>query len=451
MGSATGGRASSLGSHAIVIGASIAGLAAARVLSERFDRVTVIDRDTLPIQYVDRPGVPQGRHGHGLLASGLRGLERLFPHLEDDLIAAGAVGGDVIGNVRWFQHGYYKARFDSGLRGFLMSRALLEGAVRSRVRQLRNVRIVDTCHVLGVVGDAAGTRIVGVRTQPGLAERFHLADLIVDASGRASRAPTCLSEIGYETPDVERIDIDLTYATRQFTRTQGDLDGDSAAIIAATPPDGKRLGFILAIEQNRWMVTLGGVLGERPPADQDGYREFALSLERPDIYNVIRHAAPLTDIVSLRFPASRRYRYDKLRRFPEGYLVLGDALCSFNPVYGQGMSVAALEALHLESCLAEPAGVHQLWKRMFRRTAGVIDRAWRLAAGSDLAYPAAAGRRRPWSATANWYLGKVHAAAATDHMVCRTFFDVAGLLAPPTALVHPGIVARVARHAWTGS
>jgi 2-polyprenyl-6-methoxyphenol hydroxylase-like FAD-dependent oxidoreductase len=436
--------------HAIVVGASIAGLAAARVLSERFERVTVIDRDMLPVQYVDRPGVPQGRHGHGLLASGLRALERLFPDLGTDLIAAGAIRGDVIGNVRWFQHGRYKAQFDSGLTGFLMSRALLEGAIRSRVRQLRNVRIVEGCHVLGIVADAAGARIVGVRTRPDLAEDGHIADLIVDASGRASRTPACLREIGYEAPGVEKIDIDLTYATRQFIRKSGDLGGDSAAVIAATPPDGKRLGFILATERDRWMVTLGGVLGEGVPADENGYSDFARSLECPDIYNVIRHSAPLTDVVHFRFSANLRHRYDRLRRFPERYLVLGDGLCSFNPVYGQGMSVAVLEALDLEACLAEPEGLHRLWRRMFRRTAGIIDRAWMLAAGSDLAYPTVVGRRRFLSTPTNWYLDQVHAAGATDHVVCRTFFDVAGLLAPPTALVHPGIVARIARHACAG-
>ena len=446
MESAQRGRGSSLGKHAIVIGASITGLAAAQVLSGRFERVTVIDRDTLPAGYGDRRAVPQGFHGHGLLASGLHALEHLFPRLEADLIAAGAVPGDVVGNVRWFHHGHYKAKFESGLRGLLMSRALLEGAVRGRDQAIpKREEIVEACHVVGVIADDARRRIVGIRTRPDLAEDLRLANLIVDASGRGSRSPTWLAELGYEAPETDRIHIDVAYATRQFLRESGDLDGDSAAIIAATPPVGKRLGFILAIERNRWMVTLGGCLGERAPTDPAGYLDFARSLARPDIYDVIRHATPLTDVVAIAFTDSRRHRFEKLRRFPDRYLVLGDALCSFNPVYGQGMSVAVLETLELEACLAEPAGLHGLSRQMFRRTNRIIDSAWKLAADSDLAYPAVIGRRRLGSRLSNWYVGKVHQAASTDRVVCRTFFDVANLLAPATALVHPGIVARVAR------
>lgn len=181
--------ASHIGAHAIVIGAGIAGLAATRALAERFDRVTVVDRDALPAGLAERAGVPQGRHGHGLLASGLQALARLFPGLEADLMAAGAVRGDVIGDVRWFQYGHYKARFNSGRRGLLMSRALLEGVIRERVRQLSNVVIADSCHVLGLRASPSAMRIVGVHTQPDIGEAA-AADLVVDASGRASRTPT---------------------------------------------------------------------------------------------------------------------------------------------------------------------------------------------------------------------------------------------------------------------
>jgi len=179
-----------LGSHALVRGASIAGLAVAAALSDRFDRVTVVDRDMLPAAPVDRRAVAQGRHGHGLLASGLAAFERLCPNLESDLIAAGAVAGDVIGKVRWFQHGCYKARFQSGLRGVLMSRPLLEGTIRARVRQRANVRLVEGRHVIGLICDRTATRVAGVRTRPSLDKRLRMADLVVDASGRASRSPT---------------------------------------------------------------------------------------------------------------------------------------------------------------------------------------------------------------------------------------------------------------------
>ena len=435
-----------LGGHAIVIGASIAGLAAARVLADRFEGVTVIDRDRLPVGPADRRGVPQGRHGHGLLASGLAALERLFPTLGGDLLMAGAIHGDVVGDVRWFHHGCYKAKFESGLKGFLMSRALLEGTIRTRLGELPNVRFVDACHVEGVIADDTATRIVGIRTRTASTKRVRLAELIVDASGHGSRSTAWLAALGYEPPHSNTIAVDVGYATRLFQRNAGDLDGDHAAVIAATPPNETRLGFILAIERDRWMVSLGGCLGERAPSDPEGYVEFARSLPRPDIFNVIRRAAPLSEVVEFAFPVSQRHRYETLRRFPERYLVLGDALCDLNPIYGQGMSVAVLEALELQKCLAEPAGLDRLWRRLFRRAAAVIDRAWLLAAGNDLAYPALAGRRWIGSGLVDWYVGSVHRAASTDRVVCRAFFDVVNLLAPPRVSLQPEIVARVARY-----
>jgi 2-polyprenyl-6-methoxyphenol hydroxylase-like FAD-dependent oxidoreductase len=441
-----------LGEHAIVIGASIGGLTAARVLADRFDRVTVIDRDALPAERGDRQGVPQGRHGHGLLASGYAALEGLFPNIASDLRAAGAIHGDVVGDVRWFHHGCYKAKFESGLKGFLMSRALLEGAVRARVRQLRNVRILDKCHVETVIPDDAGARIAGVRVhvRPGVAAQALAADLVIDASGHTSRSPEWLAALGYETPPSETIAVDVTYATRLFERRAADLDGDHGVVIAATPPDQTRLGFMLAVEGNRWMVSLGGCIGERPPSDPNGYLEFARSLPTADIFEVIRKATPVGDIVRFAFPTSRRRRYERVSTFPERYVVIGDALCAVNPIFGQGMSVAALEALELRRCLNEPNGLDQMWRRLFRRTAAVIDSAWQLAAGNDLAYPALGGRRRPVRSLRGWYVGRVHRAAASDRVVCRAFFDVVNLLAPPSALIRPAIALRVARHLATG-
>jgi len=251
-------------------------------------------------------------------------------------------------------------------------------------------------------------------------------------------------------PKVDSVHIDITYATRLFHRDVADLDGDSAVVFAPTPPHDARLAFMLAVERGRWMVTLGGLRGERPPTDLAGFLAFVRLLPRPDIYNVIRHAIPMGEVVGFGFTDSRRPRYERLRRFPERYVILGDALCSFNPVYGEGMSVAALEALAPRQCLAESASLEHLWQRLRPHLAGIVNPAWRLSVQSDLAYPGVVGPRRILAGAANWYLTKVHQAASTDRTVCRTFFDVANLLVPPTALVHPRIVARVARHAYAG-
>jgi 2-polyprenyl-6-methoxyphenol hydroxylase-like FAD-dependent oxidoreductase len=202
---------------------------------------------------------------------------------------------------------------------------------------------------------------------------------------------------------------------------------------------------MLAIERDRWLVTLGGYLGERAPNELGAYLEFAASLPCPDIYDVVRRAQPLTDPVHITFRASRRHRYEDMRSFPQRYLVLGDALCSFNPVYGQGMSVAVLEALELEACLSDPRPLVDIGRRMARSTAKIIERAWRLAVSGDLAFPEVIGQRPFGHASIDWCLRRLHEAAATDRVVCRTFFDVANLERSPLAFARPGIVTRTLR------
>ena len=438
-----------LGTHAIVIGASMGGLLAARVLSAHFDRVTVLDRDMLPAPGRNRPGVPQGRHGHGLLASGLRGLTSLFPSLEAELLRAGAVSGDVIGNVRWFQHGYYKARFTSGLNGLLMSRPLLEGTVRQQVLRIPNVRIFDRTRVLGLLSQ--GEAVTGVRVQfIGEEPRALSGELVVDAAGRASRSPDWLEDLGYRRPDVEKVNPGIGYTTRMFRRRPEDLGGDVGVIATPTPPYQRRYGFILATEGDRWTVSLGGYAGDHAPVEPDGFVAFARSLPRPDIYEVVSRAEPLTDAAYYPFPASVRHRYERLTRFPAGYLVIGDAMCSFNPLYGQGMSVATLEALALESCLEGAASVAGLWRRYFAAAAHVIDAPWMIAVGGDFAFRGVTGARPRGVDLVNRYLSSVHRAASVDRVVCRAFFDVANLLAPAHRLFRPSVVARVARASLFG-
>jgi 2-polyprenyl-6-methoxyphenol hydroxylase-like FAD-dependent oxidoreductase len=439
--------------HAVVIGASITGLVTARVLSNRFQSVTIVERDAVPMTYESRPGVPQGRHGHGLLASGFDALKGLFPGIERDLLAAGARAGDVIGDVRWFQHGYYKAKFPSGFGGILLSRPLLEGVVRDRVRRLPNVRVLDKTHVRALVVDSHKERVNGLRIQQRGDEPSTLeAALVVDASGRSSKAPEWLRELGYDAPKTETVEVGIGYTTRTFRRRPQDLNGDVAAIIAPHPSYQKRVGFILAMEHDRWIVSIGGWLGDHAPTDPEGFLEFARTLARPDIYEVIKDAEPLTDAVTYAFPSNQRRRYERLQRFPEALLVIGDAICSFNPVYGQGMSVAALEALALEQCLSGRSSLEGLWRSFFRSAARIIDTPWMIAAGSDFAFPGVTGSKPGGTDLVNWYLERVHRAASTNRIVCRTFFDVANMLKPATTLFHPAVVARVAKECvWPSS
>jgi 2-polyprenyl-6-methoxyphenol hydroxylase-like FAD-dependent oxidoreductase len=424
--------------HAIVIGGSMGGLLAARVLSDHYQQVTILERDAIPPLGENRRGVPQGRHTHGLLASGRQVLDRLFPGFTGRAVAAGAVYGDIANDSRWFTEGGCLARFKSGLDGILLTRPLLEGMVRGEVRRLRNVAIREGCDVDELTTTQDRRRVTGIRLAGG---ETLAADLVLDASGRGSAAPRWLEAFGYEKPAEERIEVGLAYTTRFFRRRKQDLNGDMAVIVPPTP-EGKRGGVLLAQEGNRWTLTLISHFGPAAPTDLPGFIEFTRSLPSPDIHEVVRSAEPLGEAASARFPHSLRRRYERLDRFPEGYLVFGDAISSFNPIYGQGMSVAALESVELQSALA--AGPVDLARRFFSQAARVVDIPWSIAAGNDLRMPEAVGPRNAGVKFINWYMAKLHRAAQHDPALALAFHRVANLLEPPPSVMRPANVIRVA-------
>src|SRR6266545_4460280 len=403
--------------RAVVLGASMAGLLAARVLADAYGQVTVIDRDQLPQAGTHRRGVPHGRHLHALLARGQQALEELFPGLTAELVAHGAAAGDVLGNGRWFLGGHRLRQAHTGLVALCASRPFLEGHVRARVRALPNLTILDRCQVIGLATTPDGRRVTGVRALRRAdgnagAEEVLGADLVIDATGRGSRTPTWLQALGYARPPTERVRIGLGYATRTFRLPPDALGGDLGMLHGSTP-EHPRGGALLLVEGGRWMVTLAGMLGDYPPIDPDG------------------------------FLASVRHRYERLPRFLDGLLVVGDAVCSFNPIYGQGMSVAALEALALRRHLRR--GVVPQPRRWFREIARVVDVPWDIAVGGDLVFPGVPGRRTAKVRLVNAYLARLHPAAAHDAGLASAFMRVAGLVAPPQSLLRPAIALRVLR------
>ncbi len=425
--------------HAIVIGGSMGGLVAARVLSDHFEQVTIIDRDTFPEVGAQRRGVPQGVHTHGLLASGRRVLENLFPGISDELIQQGAPAGDILADSRWFFEGGCLSRRPSGLNGLLLSRPLLEGTVRKRLLANSSIKARENCVVEGLAASPDNARVTGVRLQS--AETIP-ADLVVDSTGRGSHSPAWLESIGFSKPEEDKIEVGIAYTTRLFRRRGDHLDGDSAVVIPPTP-EGKRGGVMLAQEGNRWTVTLTGYSGQVAPSELDGFIEFAKTLPGPYIHQVVSDAEPLDGVFTARFPASLRRRYEKLKSFPEGYLVFGDALCSFNPIYGQGMSVASQESEALGQCLA--AGDAGLARRFFVRASTIVDTPWSIAAGADLRIPETIGPRNAGVKFINWYLAKLHKAAHRDPEASVAFLKVANLLAPPPSILHPRVAMRVLR------
>lgn len=413
----------------------MAGLAAARVLCDRFERVTLIERDELPEGESQRRGVPQGRHTHALLESGRRVLETLYPGLSAQLETDGAVVGDSSADARWFLEGGPLKRSPLGTTAFLLSRPFLESRVRARTLALPNLECLQATHVDGLATSGDPARVDGVR----IGGETIPADLTVDATGKGSKSRAWLEAMGYAPPEEERVEVGVRYTTRLFRRDPSDFGGDAAAVIPPTPR-GKRGGVMLAQEGGRWTVTLIGYFGQGAPEDLDGFVAYAKSLPAPYVHEVVSRAEPVGEARSAKFPASRRNRYERLRRFPEGYLVMGDALCCFNPIYGQGMSSAALQAAELGRTLDEGGDA----KSFFMRAAKVVDNPWSIATGSDLRMPEAEGPRTPMLRFVNWYMAKLHRAAHADVELAWAFLRVAALTAPPQSMLHPRLLMRVA-------
>ena len=435
--------------NALVIGGSLAGLMAARILSDHFDQVTILERDPVHDEPESRKGQSHTRHLHGLLAQGLTLISQLFPGIEQSLAAGGAIFGDMGLFMRWYHFDGYKKQYESGLIGGLMSRPFLEWHIRQRVLALPNVTLLVECDVEELLTTSDQARVVGVRvTHRGGEKQAHIlsADLVVDASGRGSATPKWLATLGYPKPPESTIRINMGYATRIYRRRPNDLVGAELVMIAGTPPHDKRAGLIFPIEEDRWIVTLSGTQNDHAPLDEAGFLEFARSLAAPDIYKIISRAEPLSNIIPYKFPASLRRHYEKLRRFPNGYLVMGDALCSFNPIYGQGMTSAVMQAAALGELIGERGGhLPGLWRDFFRRAAKVVDIPWQLAAGEDFRYPETQGKKAPGTDLVNRYVARVHRAAHYDTVVYGQFLRVMNLMAPPTSLFNPAIIRRVLR------
>lgn len=430
-----------LGQHAVVIGASMGGLLAARALSDYYAVVTVLERDALPLSDVPRKGVPQGRHPHGLLARGRSVIENFFPGWTDEVVASGGVRGDIAADVNWIGHGVTIKSAPSALIGLLASRPVLEGHLRRRLMALPNVRVMQNCAVQGLIAGDGNATVTGVRVRGGDgAEHAITADLVVDASGRGSASPAWLEGLGFAKTEEERIEIGIGYTTRTYRRRPTDLDGKLAVVIAGSGPNWRN-GVILYQTEDRWIVAIGGYFGDHAPDDDQMYAAYAGSLPTPEIHDIVAHAEPIGDFVRYRYPANLRRRYERLARFPKSYLVFGDAICSFNPVYGQGMTVAAQEAVLLRDCLK--AGNADLAQRFFAAAATTIDTPWDIAVGNDLRHPQVEGPRSPKVRFINWYIGKLHMAARHDAKLATAFLEVANLEAPPTQLLHPAIVMRV--------
>jgi 2-polyprenyl-6-methoxyphenol hydroxylase-like FAD-dependent oxidoreductase len=445
------------GGHALVVGGSMAGLLAARVLADSFDRVTVVERDGFPGGPEFRKGVPQSRHVHVLMTRGRRIVERLFPGLEESLLEAGAELIDSAEDFEFLTPAGFAPRFRSGIPFLQSSRELLEFAVRERVASIPGVRFLEETDVTGLLPATQGEAVAGakVRYRRGSdagKEEAIPADLVVDASGRNSDASRWLAELGYEPPEETVVDSHLGYASRLYERAEDGSRDWKALLVQAAPPEVTRGGVLYPIEGGRWIAGLSGVGGDYPPTDEEGFMEFARSLRTPMLYETIKDLQPVSPIHGYRATRNSRRHYEKLSRQPHNFLVTGDAACAFNPVYGQGMTTAAIGAETIEEALLERRDMAGLSGRFQRRLAKATAGAWLLATGQDYRVrgvegppPSAASRiTRP-------YMARVMALSLKDREVQRTVLEVYHMLKPPTAMFAPAIAAKVLREALIGS
>jgi 2-polyprenyl-6-methoxyphenol hydroxylase-like FAD-dependent oxidoreductase len=434
-----------VGKQAIVIGAGMGGLAAGGAIADYFERVIVLERDSLPNQAVPRAGTPQSRHLHGLLPGGQRALSDLFPHFERDLKGAGAVLLRMASGVKMEipDLGPLPSR-DFGWFFYGASRPLIELTTRRQAERLANLTVRAGCRVLQITATPDGTAITGVRYETADGKQETLAaDLVIDASGRGAPTVALLRSSNQPVPDETIIGVDLHYTTATFLIPEGASTDWRGIATHPHAPERSRGGYMLPIEGNRWVLTLTGRLGERPPADPDGFMVYAQQLETKTIYNAIKNAERQGGFERFANPASVWRRFDRLDAFPRGLLPIGDAICRFNPVYGQGMSVAAQEACLLCQLLgrratdADPlAGLAQ---DFFAESLPMVEAPWNMSAVPDLVYPETTGARPADFEDQLKCSGALIGLAMRDPVVHRLLAEVQQLLKPPSALQDPAI------------
>lgn len=435
------------GDHAVVLGAGMAGLLAARVLAMRFPRVTLIERDELPESEIPqgepvlRPGIPQSRHAHILWSRGVELIELMLPGVTDRLVAAGAGLFDSPRDFLWLSPADWFGPV-TGARVLLASRELLDSTVRAEVLRNPRVRVRSGATATGLLAGPDGRTVTGVELRGG--ERL-AARLVVDATGRASKAPAWLAALGHPVPAVTRYDSHLGYTSRYF-KIPEDSGRRWQGMYVQGRPELPRGGVLMPLDGNRWLVTLVGNGEHAPPAREEEFLPFARSLRSPALYDAIRDAVPLSSPTAFRNTMNEWRHYERLERWPAGFVVLGDAACRVNPVYGHGMTVAALaaEALAKEIRTLDPEQIAAASRRIQRRTLAAAAVPWQIATSEDMRYPVTEGPP-PDRATRilQRYMSRVMAGANTDQAIASRFFGVLSLTRPPGTLLDPLTMLRV--------
>lgn len=438
-------------SHALVIGAGITGLLAAQVLSKYFEGVTIVERDSLPEQPDQRKGVPQSNHGHLLLSRGQQILEQLFPGIVTELTAEGALLVDATADFLRFSAGAWSPRFASDIITVNCSRNLLEWAIRRRVVSNNRVIFMQGAQVRGLLFNNNQSKVTGVRVS------FHnqgevnlIADLVVDASGRNSHSPQWLKAMGYTPPQKTVFTSFVGYTSRWYQPPENFQADYKNLVILGKSPEVTRSGALLKVNQNSWVVMLAGFCKDYPPTDEAGFLEFARSLSAPTIYEAIKNAQAVSPIYIHKRTENCWYHYEKMPRLPESFVLVGDTVCAVNPLYGQGMTMAALSVLTLDQCLnkhllnSSDGNLIGLSRRFQKQLAKVISLPWIIATSEDSRWTTIKNKQpKLITRLLHLYMDRVLLLSANNDLIHKTVTEVAHMLKSPTALFHPYIITRV--------
>ncbi|MFD7694032.1 FAD-dependent monooxygenase [Streptomyces sp. NPDC059374] len=432
-------------SRALVLGGGLAGMLAAAALTGTVDQVVVLERDTFPDSPEPRRGLPQGHHSHILMRGGVEAVDELLPGTVDQLYAAGAKkrglpsGALARGPEGWME------RLDTDAYLLLCSRDLLDHVVRRQVLGNDRVAVREATKVLGLTGSA--TRVTGVLAETPEGQERLDADLVVDATGRGSRAPTWLTALGLPQVREDVVDAGITYVSRWFEAPPGTKDDFPGVMIQMTPGTGEpgQGAGLLPMEEGRWILSLFGSRGGEPPNDEDGFARFARERHHPIIADLVAQATPSGPIRTYRNIPDRRRRYEKLP-LPDGFVVIGDAASALNPVHGTGMSVAAQCARLLRDELAGGGLRPKLTRRVQAGIARINGGAWRLAVNTDQGLPdVRANVRLQGGALADRMAARVARTGCRDPHVINAVFSVASLVKPMTAMMSPAFLLAVLR------
>lgn len=435
--------------RAIVIGYSMAGKLAAQVLSNFFDEVVVIEKDSKPESPSVRKGVPQSAHPHVLLRKGAELLEQLFPGILDELIHNGSVVFDFMKDVHWEHHGRKKVQAEGDFRQLCQSRPFLEWFIQKRQEQLPNVHVLYKAKADDFLWDQEGKAVIGLllkKSDSQSSEELY-SELVIDATGPAAFFKEAFKKCSNPVPKEETIHIQLSYTSQKIKWQQSNCDSWRALLLYPQPPQIQRGGVLYPIEMGEWMVSLFGYGEDEAPLNEEGFKGFAKSLPNQELFNALVQAQPVSELQRYRVSSQYRRRFDQMNRPPGGIIVIGDALCRFDPVFGQGMTASALSAVALQKVLEtsnlNAMGSSLFSKKVYKKIMASLAPLWLMVISEDFMYRNTQGKRPFGLSVLQGYMKAIYRLTESDASVYQTFSRVLHLLDSPFKLFHPRILVKV--------